>query len=271
MVLLHQLVHGGKHELIVAHVNHGIRADSHEDETLVRETAAQYGLPYESVLLELGEGVGEEAARIARYDWLERLRIQHEATAIATAHHQDDVLETMLINLVRGTGWRGLCSLRSRGTRYRPLLGASKAEIIGYAMSHSLPWREDSTNESFKYLRNRIRHMVMPRLSAVQRQTLWGFYEAQCAIREQIETETAMLLRAYIAEEAIERYPITMVDDEVAQELLQAWLGQPQQTLRLQSLLRFARTARPGDKWSLNRTDFIQATARQLIVSSHRD
>jgi len=175
--------------LIVAHVEHGIRDDTHEDEALVQRLAKEYGLSYVSTKLSLGAGASEDAARRARYEWLESVRSEHGAAAIATAHHQDDVLETIYLNLVRGTGWRGLCSLRSTSTRLRPLLGWNKQRIVEYAIEHSLEWREDSTNDDLRYLRNRIRHGVMPRLTIAQRQQLFELYEKQVMLRDKLEAE----------------------------------------------------------------------------------
>src|SRR5260221_102633 len=108
MALLDMLVVLPGLELVVAHFERGIRADSDQDRQLVAATAARYGLPFVFMRGNLGAGVSEAAARTARYAFLGRVRGAHNAGAIITAHHQDDVIETALINLVRGTGSRGL-------------------------------------------------------------------------------------------------------------------------------------------------------------------
>lgn len=257
--------------LIVGHINHGIRDDSDDDEEFVKKLAASYGVPFVATRLKLGMDASEDAARQARYRWLDQVRESHGAEAVATAHHQDDVLETMVINIVRGTGWRGLCSLRETENRQRPLLGLSKAEIIDYALEHNLDWREDSTNESFKYLRNRIRSVVIPRLATGERHKLLELYDSQCILREKIDTELTGLLRYFVADGAISRHVLIMIEDGLATELLRSWLGESLEQARLRDLLLFAKTARAGAKWSLDGRRFIVAKQQALIVSPPRD
>jgi tRNA(Ile)-lysidine synthase TilS/MesJ len=96
----------------------------------------------------LGPKTSEAKARDARYKFLEEVKAVNKAKAIVTAHHQDDVLETAILNMLRGTGRRGLTSLQNRKNLIRPLLKFSKAAIKNYAKSHKLKWREDSTNEN---------------------------------------------------------------------------------------------------------------------------
>lgn len=257
--------------LVVAHVNHGVRADSNEDENLVRQLAQTYNLPFEVTHLSLGEGASEETARIHRYRWLEQVRDRYDAVAIVTAHHQDDVLETMLINLIRGTGWRGLCSLRNTADCRRPLLSLSKVDVVNYALEHELTWREDSTNDSMRYLRNRIRHLVIPRMTTTQRRNLVELYDAQTSLRGKIEDEAKDVLRLYLEDTAIARHPLIMFDVFSGREVLRSWLGDSLETARLDDLLLFAKVALPGAKWSLDATRFIVANKRRLIVLPPRD
>lgn len=252
--------------LIVAHVEHGIRDDTHEDEALVRRLAEAYGLPYVSTKLSLGARASEDLARQARYEWLETVRAEHGASAIATAHHQDDVLETIYLNIVRGTGWRGLCSLRQTPTRVRPLLSWSKQRIVEYAIERGLEWREDSTNDDLRYLRNRIRHGIMPRLTATHRQQLFGLYEKQVTLRDQLETECEKVTTDFTFKGGLRRYELIMVPDTVAYELLREWLGCSLEQSRLRDLLLFAKTAREGAKWSLDSERFITIKEQRLIV-----
>ena len=105
------------------------------------------------------------AARELRYDFFETIREQLKFDYIATAHHQDDSVETFFINLIRGTGIAGLHGILPKQNKIvRPLLFASKDEIIAYAKKEKLKFREDSSNASDKYLRNRIRHHLVPML-----------------------------------------------------------------------------------------------------------
>jgi tRNA(Ile)-lysidine synthetase-like protein len=271
VVLLDRLVSDGKRRLIVAHVNHGIRTDSAEDERFVAQLADSYGLPFVSTRLELGPGASEDAARRARYDWLEAEQRRAGAAGIATAHHEDDVIETMIINLTRGTSWRGIASLRNSPDRFRPLLEWSKAEVVSYAIDRGLQWREDSTNDSLVYYRNRIRNLVMPKLDPLERQRLRKLYDAQVRLRTAIEIETEQLLERYCVGEQLRRYPLLMIDDVSAAELLRGWLGESLERSRMRDLLLFAKTARIGAKWSLDRTRFIVSTASGLIVLPSRD
>lgn len=109
----------------------------------------------------------QEAARVLRYAWFESLRQDFTYSHIATAHHRDDELETMFINLIRGTGLQGLKGMDPQaGHIIHPLLFASREEIATYARQHGLLYREDSSNAGQKYLRNKIRHSLLPMLEA---------------------------------------------------------------------------------------------------------
>ena len=132
--------------LTVAHYDHGIRSDSAEDRRLVQALAREYGLPFVYHSGRLGTGASEAVARQARYGFLHAVRRASAAQAVITAHHQDDVLETAILNLLRGTGRRGLGSLKSTDVVKRPLMAVSKNELLRYAEREGLRWREDSTN-----------------------------------------------------------------------------------------------------------------------------
>lgn len=270
-VMLDMLAASDRWRLIVAHVDHGIREESGQDEVFVRTLADHYGLAFASTQLRLGRDASEDTARQARFAWLETLRKEYDAQAIATAHHQDDILETIMINLVRGTGWRGLCSLRETATRHRPLLGLSKSEIVEYALSHELEWREDSTNDTVRYLRNRIRNLIIPRLDPTTRTRLLELYDSQLMLRQEINAELKGLRERFVTAEGIERYGLIMCEENVAIEMLRAWLGESLESARFRDLLLFAKTARHGAKWSLDGQRFVLAKQRTLIVSPSRD
>src|SRR6266542_1461422 len=129
MVLLDLLRQKPKLELVVSHFDHGIRPDSEEDRRLVQRIARAYGLPFVYARGNLGPKAGEALAREARYAFLRRVQQEQGAKAIITAHHQDDMLETAIMNLLRGTGRRGLSSLKSREGLLRPLLNWTKKDI----------------------------------------------------------------------------------------------------------------------------------------------
>src|SRR5581483_3464845 len=143
MALLNMLSNLPEVKPIVAHFNHGMRVDSKLDEDLVTRTAIRLGLPLEIGHGRLGKNASEAKARTARYSFLVRVQQKHKAKAIITAHHQDDLIETAIINILRGTGRRGLTALAQNRNVVRPLLDMSKAEIIKYAKRSNLEWRED--------------------------------------------------------------------------------------------------------------------------------
>ncbi|MDR2524328.1 MAG: tRNA lysidine(34) synthetase TilS [Candidatus Nomurabacteria bacterium] len=172
----------GSTGFIVAHFDHGIRAESGNDADFVRDLAKKYGLEFILGEGNLGRDASEELARIKRYEFLRGVA---EGGKIVTAHHADDLLETVIINLIRGTGWRGLAPFWSSDI-LRPLLGESKAEIVRYAIENNLQWVEDETNYTPKYLRNRVRDLTA-RLSGEQRRELRELYTKQANLRAEIE------------------------------------------------------------------------------------
>ena len=176
-------------QFVIAHVDHGIREDSHQDALLVRQYADQLGIQYEMTELRLGAISGEAEARKKRYAFLQSIADKYNARAILTAHHQDDVLETLFINLLRGTGRKGLTSLKSTDGVIRPLLHMPKSSIYEYAREHNVPWREDSTNTNTKYLRNKIRHQVVPKMTTEQREKLLQLHAATADLNEKIDKE----------------------------------------------------------------------------------
>ena len=160
MSLLDILVKRSEYELIVANFYHGIRDDSHLDMELVHDVAATYNLEFAGGRLDMGGGASEGDARKARYEFLYRIMKEQGAEAIATAHHLDDRIETMLLNKQRGAGWYGLAPLRETDTIKRPLLEVWKLEIVEYAQVNELKWREDSTNKKMDTPRNHIRQQL---------------------------------------------------------------------------------------------------------------
>lgn len=268
IVLLDILHKHSNAKLIVAHIDHGIRGDGYEDRVLVQKHAARVSVHLELTELHLGSGCDEETARIARYAWLESVCSKHGADAIVTAHHQDDVLETIIINHIRGTGWRGLASLRSHETTMRPLIHMSKARIIAYAIHHKLDWREDATNEDVRYLRNAIRHLVVPRLSVDQRRELFRLYECQSELIGEIDSEIIKNMQYVRTENGLSRYWLTMVSESAAIEILQSFIATRLQKRHARQLLHFVKSARAGAELQLPAAMRLRVTADDLIVST---
>ena len=212
--------------LTVAHYDHGIRPESAEDRKLVQNTAAKYGLPFVYDEGKLGASASEATARAARYRFLRSVKASVGAKAIITAHHQDDLLETAILNLLRGTGRKGLSSLSETAEIKRPLLSYRKDEIIEYARQHRLSWHEDRTNRDQKYLRNRIRHTIMPHFDAESRRAMLEIIGRMQSINGEIDTLLMTLFGKELALDRLDRRQFINLPHEVSKELLAAWLRQ---------------------------------------------
>ena len=229
VVLLHMLAVASQHPdttYIVAHFDHGIRADSSADLDYVVSLAKSYGYIVETQRQELGPGTSEADAREARYEFLRRVKASHGAKAIITAHHQDDLLETMLLHVMRGTGRRGLDPMRSSHDIIRPLIDHRKADLIAYANQHSLLWQEDSTNSDTKYARNAVRANVMPKLTHVGRQKLVGLNIAAKVRNNEID-RLIKEINGYVFDDTqLVRGRAVTLPSPVLQELVHQWLTQ---------------------------------------------
>lgn len=224
MVLLDLLSNLPGVEIIAAHFDHGIRPDSAEDEKFVEQAANNYGLVYETHRANLSPDSSEEKARDARYEFLEKVKAKYKTDAVITAHHQDDLIETALINILRGTGPKGLIAMASNPDILRPLLGVTKKEILGYAKTKSLRWHEDPTNASPDYLRNYIRQNVIPKLNTRQKAELIKNIEDVLKLDKEtsalVETISGLLEK----DKKIDRQLFAGLPSEAANELVAFWL-----------------------------------------------
>ncbi len=189
-------------KLVVAHLNHLLRgAEADEDEGFVRKLAESYGLPVEVRRIDVREIAGregrslEDAGRSARYAFFDALAASHEAQVVALAHHADDQAETVLLRLLRGAGGSGLCAMapKSAGRYVRPLLNVTRGEIEEYLRKRGIAWRTDSSNDDADFLRNRIRHELIPLLSTYNpaiSERLAATAQALAADEEFLETAT---------------------------------------------------------------------------------
>ena len=154
----------------LAHCNFQLRGqESHDDAEWARALAVNKKLTFHLQNFETQEHVDRYkvstlmAARDLRYEWFAKLADQHRYEYILVAHHADDVLETFMIHVARGTGLRGLVGIpERRGKILRPLLPFGRSEILQYAQENAIEWREDSSNAKTDYLRNALRHRVIP-------------------------------------------------------------------------------------------------------------
>ncbi|UOQ67261.1 tRNA lysidine(34) synthetase TilS [Hymenobacter volaticus] len=174
-VVLADVLHRLGVQFAIAHCHFGLRGEEADaDEQFVRKLAKKYDVPYFAEFFQTKafaeqEGISTQmAARALRYEWFERLRQTQGLAYIATAHHQRDAAETMLLNLTHGTGLAGLHGIPPKnGYLVRPLLGIGKPELFEYLVENHLIWREDASNDSPVYQRNRLRQEVLPVLREI--------------------------------------------------------------------------------------------------------
>lgn len=224
VVLLNKLALQPGVELTVAHFDHGIRDDSPIDRKFVSELAGSLKLPFVYEEGKLGAGTSEAVARKARYDFLLSVQKVSGAKGLVTAHHQDDLLETVIINLLRGTGRKGLSPMLNSSLAHRPLLKVSKQQIVEYAKNQGLNWREDSTNQDTSYLRNYVRHKILTRFSDDQRRRLLTLIMNSDELNKEIDACLAECLRSQASAYQMDRDSFVMLPHSVAKEVLAAWL-----------------------------------------------
>ena len=191
-VMLTHLCHEMNLDIALVHCNFNLRGDASDaDEQFVMDLGDSLDLEVFIESFETKEYAEtnklsiQMAARKLRYDWFDELAEQLGFDFILTAHHADDDLETFLINLSRGTGLDGLTGIPEYNAKLvRPLLPFSRAEIEAYARSHKWKWREDASNESDTYLRNALRHHVVPKLKELNPQMISNFKRTTGHLKE---------------------------------------------------------------------------------------
>ena len=174
-VVLCHLFHQAKFDFGIAHCNFKLRGnDSDRDALFVKKLAEEWQVPFFEIAFETNKYVEENklsvqvAARDLRYDWLEKIRGENDFQYLATAHHLDDSLETVLYNFTKGCGIRGLHGILPKVKNViRPLLFSHKKEVLLFAKNHKISYREDASNATDKYARNNIRHHVIPVLEKI--------------------------------------------------------------------------------------------------------
>lgn len=174
-VALLDILHALRYECVIAHCNFHLRGEeSNRDAFFVEGLCKKYNLKYERIDFDteayaVTHSISiEMAARELRYNWFEQIRVIHLADAIAVAHHRDDSVETILLNLIRGTGIKGLTGISPQnGYVVRPLLSLSRKEILNYLEERNISYVEDSTNNEDLYIRNKIRLNIIPQMESI--------------------------------------------------------------------------------------------------------
>ncbi len=247
---------------VVVHFDHGIRESSVADCAFVERLAQEYGLPFYAQHAELGEGCSEEKARASRYAFFKGL-LESPEDKIYTAHHQNDLLESAVINLLRGTGWRGLAPLRDKSIE-RPLLGWTKADIYRYATEHQLRFRLDQTNNEDKYLRNRVR-LKMAELPQAKKDELLKL----CLRQRELADEIELILEGNSPSgPQFSRDFFRALPDDLAMEFLRHCLA-PQVSLtrpQLKRALNAVREFLPGKRFSLSKDYYLHVYKYYFVI-----
>ena len=222
-------------DLVAAHVNHGLRDASEADATFVREWCAAQDPPIPLHVArrdprEAGRSL-QAVAREQRYAFFADVAQKAGADVVATGHHQDDQAETVLLNLIRGSGPEGLAGMapsRPLGENtpvrlVRPLLKISRADIEAYAEAKGLPWREDRTNASTAYRRNAIRHDVLPQIHAIEDGASENIARAAALMREYVDATVTPTLDAHVQRSYESRPPGGWLDAKALRAAAPVW------------------------------------------------
>lgn len=270
VVLLHLLASHPDLQLIVAHFDHGIRQDSSKDLRFVATLSQKNNLPFESAKGELGPDASEEQARQARYAFLQQVRRKHNADAIVVAHHQDDALETLAFNVLRGTRRKGVSSLQSTQLIIRPLMPYTKQQLREYAIKNSLEWREDSTNQEEIYTRNWIRQKLLAKLTAKQKKELVRTYNTSKDRNKVLDKAIGSQLGEITTKKHIDRQKFTALPYVVSREVMVAWLRKHKVTnidrRLVDQLVVGAKTLPPGKKMSVGNKRFVHIEQQKLTI-----
>jgi tRNA(Ile)-lysidine synthase len=210
MAMIH-LLHQMNYSIALAHCNFQLRGvESFGDQNFIQEYAATNEIPLFFTQFDTEAFANDFklstqiAARELRYNWFYELLETENYDYILTAHHADDNIETFLINLSRGTGLEGLVGIPAQNDKIiRPLLPFSREEILEYAKENNIQWREDSSNASDKYLRNKVRHHLVPLLKELNPQFMESFQKTQSHLRESQELvdDAAVMVYQQVAKE----------------------------------------------------------------------
>ncbi len=234
-IAMAHLFHEAKFNIAIAHCNFKLRGkESDEDEAFVKKFAKKWKVPFFNATFpynKMDKTSVQLFARTKRYAWFYELLKEHGYNYIATAHHQNDVVETVLFNLVRGTGIAGLHGiLKKQNQLIRPMLFTKKEEITAYLKKKKISWREDSSNAKNDYSRNLIRNKAVPHLKKINptlEETIYEATEKLAAIED-------------VFKEAIQNFEknVTTIDDKQTTLNIKSILKEKNYTIKLTHLLK---------------------------------
>ena len=276
-------------DVVVAHFNHQLRPSADEDEKFVRRVCRENDIRCEVGYLKASGKISEEKARFERYKFLEGVREKlekesGESVQILTAHHLDDLTETVAINLIRGTGWRGLSPFSMKV--YRPFIQdgdvlkpESKADILTYAARNKINFRQDPTNFEPDFLRNRVREKLStldPEEHFKLNQEIKRLWLRQNKIREEIsEIILEMFNKGEFREEGvISRAVFRDLDEEVALEILRQLLEWRENSLtrpQLVDFLKAIKTYLPEKKFNFPGDRLVTIHKNYVRIQSEKE
>ena len=257
MALLAMYAHA---DIVVAHIDHGTRKSSAEDADFVRRKCQELGVKFYETKLGLGEGVSEELSRKKRYEFLKTIQ-EKEGGTLCTAHHLDDVLESIAINLIRGTGWRGLTPFYG-DELVRPFIISKlwKQDVLKFAGEQNICFRQDPTNYEADYLRNRVREK-MAELDDATRVDIIRLFEKQNELRNKIEKlVTELAKQTVVGKNFHKKELILAADEKVALEILREIClmhGYSLTRKQLGDFLSAIKTYAPHKKFNLPKNHFV--------------
>lgn len=250
-------------DIVVAHFDHGIREDSAADARFVEALANRYGVEFIVERAELGVTASEDLARRKRYGFLRRVAKSVDGK-IVTAHHQDDVVETIAMNLSRGSGWRGVSCMNDK-TILRPMVAWTKRDIYQYVVERRLEWVEDETNQSGTYARNLMRRRLGGQINNEQRLELYNLWQKQRKLRREIEWEMAQF-----DQQMRQRYFLTQIDEKIAINLLYYYIVRHMNvsllSAQLERMLIAIKTGQPNTLWQIGSKIVMKLTAESVII-----
>lgn len=276
-VVLIDILHQLAFDFSIAHCNFQLRGDeSIRDEKFVRSLSEKYNCPIEVIKFNTKQYAEEnrtgiqEAARVLRYQWFRELIEKEKSQStknilLATAHHADDNIETLLINFFRGTGLQGLTGITEfdkKNKIIRPLLFAKRNEIVEYAQQKNLTWVEDSSNESDKYTRNFVRHQIIPLAKKL-------FNNADDNLLNNIEKLKEAEMLYLQALEAHKKKLLVVADNEIQIPVLLLKKSVPLQTIIWEIIKPFSFSSAQVDEviklLNADNGSYIQSSSHRII------